>query len=180
MCGERGESYYVLNVVPASSACALRGLEQASAQPNKEYTPQMSFEIHPKLLADCIYIGELYLCHVLLMNDSRFPWLILVPKAENLRDFHDLPLEQRDDLYDEIEAASKTLQVQCDAHKLNVAALGNQVPQLHIHVIGRRTDDAAWPGPVWGSGDATPYDLDELDSFCDELRVSLAIDDSED
>ena len=140
----------------------------------------MSFEIHPKLLADCVYIGEMFLCHVLLMNDSRFPWLILVPKIEGLRDFHDLPLEQRDDLYDEIEAASKTLQFHCQVQKLNVAALGNQVPQLHIHVIGRKTDDAAWPGPVWGSGDAVPYEVDALDSFCDELRSALVLDEDED
>ncbi len=146
---------------------------------NKEGETPMAFQIHPKLLADCVYIGELYLCEVLLMNDSRFPWIILVPKAEDLRDFHDLPLEQRDDLYDEIEAASKTLKLYCDAHKLNVAALGNQVPQLHIHVIGRRTDDAAWPGPVWGSGEAEPYSVEELDSFCNELRTALAIGDEE-
>lgn len=139
----------------------------------------MAFEIHPKLLADCVYVGELYLCEVLLMNDSRFPWVILVPKSEGLRDFHDIPLEQRDDLYDEIEAVSKTLKLYCDAHKLNVAALGNQVPQLHIHVIGRRTDDAAWPGPVWGSGESEPYGPEALDSFCSELRIALAIGDEE-
>lgn len=151
----------------------------AAIQNNKRGAISMAFEIHPKLLADCVYIGELYLCEVLLMNDRRFPWIILVPKAEGLRDFHDLPLDQRDDLYDEIEAVSKTLQMYCDAHKLNVAALGNQVPQLHIHVIGRRTDDAAWPGPVWGSGESEPYGVDELDSFCDELRSALAIGDEE-
>ena len=145
----------------------------------EESETPMAFEIHPKLLEDCVYVGDLYLCEVLLMNDSRFPWVILVPKAEGLRDFHDLPLEQRDDLYDDIEAVSKTLQLYCDAHKLNVAALGNQVPQLHIHVIGRRTDDAAWPGPVWGSGEAVPYGDKELDSFCRELRMGLAIGDEE-
>ncbi len=151
----------------------------AATPHNKEGETHMAFEIHPKLLADCVYIGELYLCEVLLMNDSRFPWIVLVPKAEGLRDFHDLPLEQRDDLYDEIEAASKTLKLYCDAHKLNVAALGNQVPQLHIHVIGRRTDDAAWPGPVWGSGEAVPYGVKELESFSNELRTALAIGDEE-
>ncbi len=140
----------------------------------------MAFTIHPKLLSDCVYIGEQHLCHVLLMNDRRFPWLILVPKIEDLRDFHELPLNSRDDLYDEIEGASKTLQLDCDAQKLNVAALGNQVPQLHIHVIGRRTDDAAWPGPVWGVGEPVPYEVDELDTFCDELRESLGIDGDED
>ena len=146
---------------------------------DKKGETYMAFEIHPKLLADCEYVGELYLCEVLLMNDSRFPWVILVPKSEGLRDFHDLPLEQRDDLYDEIEAVSKTLKLYCDADKLNVAALGNQVSQLHIHVIGRRTDDDAWPGPVWGSGESVPYGTEELDSFCNELRIALAIGDEE-
>ena len=103
-----------------------------------------------------------------------------MPKIEDLRDFHELPLDSRDDLYDEIEGASKTLQLDCDAQKLNVAALGNQVPQLHIHVIGRKTDDAAWPGPVWGVGEPVPYEVDELDTFCDELRESLGIAGDED
>ena len=136
----------------------------------------MAIEIHPKLLADCVYLGSLYICHVLLMNDNRFPWVILVPKESGLRDFHEVPLELRNELFDEIESVSKALKLHCDAHKLNVAALGNQVPQLHIHIVARRTDDAAWPGPVWGVGEAIPYELEELDSFCDELRSILVMD----
>lgn len=118
------------------------------------------FEVHSQLLNDCTVIGDAALCRVLLMNDARFPWLILVPRIEGLRDFHEVPDEYRTSLFDEIESASKAVQSIIDADKINVAALGNQVPQLHVHVIGRLKSDLAWPGPVWGVGDAVPYEDD--------------------
>ena len=115
------------------------------------------FEVHNQLLKDCSVVGDSELCRVLLMNDARFPWLILVPRITDLCDFHDVPAVHRLVLLNEIEAASKAIRALIKADKINVAALGNQVPQLHIHVIGRLTTDDAWPGPVWGSGATVPY-----------------------
>jgi diadenosine tetraphosphate (Ap4A) HIT family hydrolase len=115
------------------------------------------FELHPRLAADCIVLGDLKLCRVLLNNDARFPWCILVPRVPALRDFHEVPDAHRAALFAEIEHVSLALQHVGQADKMNVAALGNMVPQLHIHVIARRTDDAAWPTPVWSAGAAEPY-----------------------
>ena len=119
-----------------------------------------TFDVHSQLLNDCAVIGDAPLCRVLLMNDARFPWLILVPRIEGLRDFHEVPTEYRSTLFDEIESASRAAQTLINADKINVAALGNQVPQLHVHVIGRLKNDVAWPGPVWGVGVAVPYQDD--------------------
>ncbi len=118
----------------------------------------MAFELHPKLAADCERLGDLPLCTVLLMRDERFPWTILVPRIERLRDFHDLPREEALALFDEVDAVSSALIDAFAAEKINVAALGNQVPQLHIHVIARYASDIAWPGPVWNAGPAAGAD----------------------
>lgn len=115
------------------------------------------FEVHPQLLQDCSVVGDTELCRVLLMNDARFPWLVLVPRVANLRDLHEVSRASREQLFADIEAASITVKTLIDADKINVAALGNQVPQLHVHVIGRLTSDDAWPGPVWGSGAPIAY-----------------------
>lgn len=133
------------------------------------------FKIHQKLLDDCFVIGDLELSKVLLMNDVRFPWLILVPRVDDLRDLHDLPRTQWLTLFDEIKRASEAVTVFSDAHKVNVAALGNQVPQLHVHVIGRNLNDDAWPGPVWGVGTAehytSPQEVKAVDFFKNELAL---------
>jgi len=115
------------------------------------------FSLHPRLAADTFDLGALDLCQALLMNDARFPWCILVPRLPDLRDFHDVPRDRRMALHDEIERVSLALAHESRADKMNVAALGNMVPQLHIHVIARTTSDAAWPGPVWGVGTPEPY-----------------------
>jgi diadenosine tetraphosphate (Ap4A) HIT family hydrolase len=115
------------------------------------------FTLHPRLSADTFDVGALELCQVLLMNDARFPWCILVPRLPGLRDFHEVPRERRVVLHDEIERVSLALAQEGRADKMNVAALGNVVPQLHVHVIARTTTDAAWPAPVWGVGTAVPY-----------------------
>ena len=116
------------------------------------------FEVHQQLLNDCVVVGDAELCRVLLMNDARFPWLILVPRIQGLRDFHEVPIDHRSALFKEIESASLAVEKLVNADKINVAALGNQVPQLHVHVIGRLTSDVAWPGPVWGVGVPVAYD----------------------
>ena len=112
----------------------------------------MAFPLHEKLAADCESLGDLDLCKLLLMRDHRFPWVILVPRIDGLRDFHDLPRDRAVVLFDEIDRLSRILVDEFKAEKINVAALGNQVPQLHVHVIGRYASDAAWPGPVWNAG----------------------------
>ena len=134
----------------------------------------MPFTLHPKLAADCEPLAELPLCSALLMRDHRFPWLILVPRREGLRDLHDLPREHAATLFDEIGAASRVLQSSCNAEKINVAALGNQVPQLHIHVIARYQSDIAWPGPVWNAGPAAEVDLTVVEQRAGVLREALA------
>ncbi len=115
------------------------------------------FALHPRLAADTVPVGDLPLCRVLLMDDARFPWLILVPRRPGLREVHDLPAAERAVLIEEVAAASRALDADARPDKLNVGALGNVVAQLHIHVVARFAADPAWPGPVWGSGPAQPY-----------------------
>lgn len=133
----------------------------------------MSFALHPQLTRDCHHLGDLTLCRLLLMDDARFPWCILVPRRDGLRELHDLAGDDRSALFDELDAVSRALQHTVDAHKINVAALGNQVPQLHVHVIARQQDDAAWPGPVWGQGPAEPYAPGVLDGRVTALCRAL-------
>ena len=134
----------------------------------------MAFDIHEKLAADCERIGDLTLCTVLLMRDHRFPWTILVPRIDGLRDFHDLPRDQALTLFDEIDAVSRVLVNAFEAEKINVAALGNQVPQLHVHVIGRYASDVAWPGPVWNAGVLADADAAVVGQRAAVLRQALA------
>ena len=133
------------------------------------------FQVHPKLVEDCVYVGEGPLSRVLLMNDARYPWLILVPRIDGLRDLHDVPDEDRTTLFDEIDGASRVVQALVDADKVNVAALGNQVPQLHVHVIGRLVADAAWPGPVWGVGESTPYETGKLETVSRNIKERMRL-----
>jgi diadenosine tetraphosphate (Ap4A) HIT family hydrolase len=114
------------------------------------------FRLHPQLGADTFPLGDLPLCRCLLMDNAHFPWLILVPRSPNLRELTDLGASDRHRLMDEIALASSALQAEFTPDKLNVAALGNQVPQLHLHVIARFASDACWPAPVWG-GPRIPY-----------------------
>lgn len=109
------------------------------------------FEMHPRLTTDCEMLCELGLSTALLAKDPRFHWVILVPRVPGLRDMHDVPAGQRAALFDEIETVSEALKRIVRADKINVAALGNQVAQLHVHVIARREDDPAWPDPVWSA-----------------------------
>ncbi len=123
------------------------------------------FELDARLAADTLVLAEWPLCQVLLMNDQRFPWLILVPRIVGLRDFHEVPADDKIQFQTEIDRASLSLQALTKAHKMNVAALGNMVPQLHVHVVGRFDGDDAWPAPVWGLGKAAPYPGTEAAQF---------------
>jgi diadenosine tetraphosphate (Ap4A) HIT family hydrolase len=120
------------------------------------------FILHPDFEPTSQSVGDLALCHVRLQADFRWPWLILIPRRPDLRELDDLDAAARIELMDEQVRAMSAVRAMGEALlkpvvKLNVAALGNVTPQLHVHVIGRRRDDAAWPSPVWGVGRAQPY-----------------------
>lgn len=135
----------------------------------------MPFELDPRLTADTIPLGNLPLTLALLMNDSRFPWVILVPRIDGARDLIDLTYDDQVRLVGEIGTTSRALREHANPDKLNVAALGNMVPQLHVHVIARHTTDAAWPAPVWGVGTATPYTDEEATVQVKALTEKLGI-----
>lgn len=115
------------------------------------------FTIHQRLKDDTVEVAALALCSVLLMKDRTLPWLILVPRREGVSEIHELIPEDRAVLIEEITLASKVVDRLYGPEKINIGALGNLVPQLHIHVIGRSRSDRAWPGPVWGKDGAEPY-----------------------
>ncbi|MAM93985.1 HIT domain-containing protein [Parvibaculum sp.] len=133
----------------------------------------MAFALHERLAADTLLIADLPLCRALLMNDRRFPWVILVPRREGLRDFDDVAPVEKPNFHAEIDLASEVLREAAGAEKMNVAALGNMVPQLHVHVIARFSGDAAWPGPVWGVGTADAYSEDEGRALVEKLRLGF-------
>lgn len=116
------------------------------------------FCLHPQLVADSLLLGELPLCLVLLANDRQYPWLILVPKQAQLREIHHLSESNQQQLMRESCALAQLLEVELKAEKINVAALGNMVPQLHVHHVARFSSDAAWPAPIWGKHPALAYD----------------------
>ncbi|MDP4024308.1 HIT family protein [Methylobacterium sp. NEAU 140] len=117
------------------------------------------FDLDPRLAADTVHLGDLALSRVLLMDDARFPWLILVPRRPGLCEITDLPPEEAALLWEEIRTGVGVMQALAKPDKVNVGALGNVVAQLHVHVVGRFRSDPAWPGPVWGHGARTPYPL---------------------
>ena len=115
------------------------------------------FALDARLAADTGVLADWPLCRVLLMNDSRFPWIILVPRIGGASELFELDEASAATLMSEVTRAARALKTIATADKLNIAALGNIVPQLHIHIVARRKDDAAWPRPVWGAGDPVPY-----------------------
>lgn len=133
----------------------------------------MNFILDPRLAAETVPLGELALCEVLLMDDARFPWLILVPQKAELTEIIDLTDGERTTLMDDITDASRALKAVTDCHKLNVAALGNQVRQLHVHVIARFETDAAWAAPVWGKGARVPYETKAREDLIAKLQQAL-------
>lgn len=115
------------------------------------------FQLHPQLACDTFLLGELPLSLVLLAKDSQYPWLILVPKLAGIREIHWLTVEQQQQLMHESCAVAQLMETELAADKINVAALGNMVPQLHLHHIARFTTDVAWPAPVWGKHPAIAF-----------------------
>lgn len=130
------------------------------------------FELDPRLDEETLQVIDLPLCRVRLMNDSRYPWLVLIPRRAGLTELIELDAGDRRVLTDEIDACSRVLMDHTAADKLNVAALGNQVRMLHVHVVARFEDDDAWPGPVWGVFPARPYPND-ASTLCSALAREL-------
>jgi len=137
-------------------------------------TDPAPFQLDPRLAGDGPALGDLPLCHVRLVDDARFFWIVLVPRQAGLVEIIDLPAADRAVLMEEIAAASGALKTVSGCTKLNVAALGNMVPQLHVHIIGRVAGDAAWPGPVFGVGVRDPLG-DALAARADLLRAALGL-----
>jgi diadenosine tetraphosphate (Ap4A) HIT family hydrolase len=137
------------------------------------------FELHSRLAADCIRVGRLPLSLLLLLNDARYPWFILVPQRSGIGEIFQLPESDQCQLWRESANLSHNLMQSFHADKINIGALGNLVPQLHVHHIARFTSDPAWPGPVWGHSAPVPYEKHAItervgmacDWFGDELEV---------
>lgn len=135
----------------------------------------MEWSLHPQLAADTVSVGDLALARVLLANDANYPWLILVPRRPGLVELIDLAPNEQVQLLGEIDAAARVLKEVTECEKLNIAALGNMVAQLHVHVVARRHSDAAWPKPVWGVCPPLAYNPAVRDGFIAALRRGLQI-----
>ena len=136
--------------------------------------PDSGFTLHPQLAADTFAVGDWPLSRVLLMNDAQFPWLILVPRREALREIYELSLPDQQQLLRESSTLGLALMDMFAGDKLNIGALGNMVPQLHVHHIVRHVGDPAWPSPVWGRLAPQPYTETARDQRLAMLRERLA------
>jgi len=121
----------------------------------------MAFELHPQLEAGSEELGRLGGCRLLLKNNAMFPWLLLVPEVDGIEELHELPRLQFDEVMDTTRRVSAFVADYFQPEKLNVACIGNIVRQMHIHIVGRSTDDPAWPAPVWGFDGKKPYSDEE-------------------
>ena len=131
------------------------------------------FALTPVFITDFVALGDLPLSRVLLMNDSRYTWLTLVPRRAGMVEIIDLDHGDRHQLLDEVAIACEVLRAEVGPDKLNVGALGNLVPQLHVHVIARFRSDPAWPGPVWGHSPAVPFPAHQAGVIADRLTAAF-------
>jgi len=131
--------------------------------------------IHPQLIADTHYLGKLALSHCLLMDDSRYPWIILIPDVDKVEEIYQLPEQDRQLLLHESCLIQQVMVELFNPDKLNLGALGNIVPQLHLHHIARNSDDPAWPAPVWGHSPAVPYPAEELENTIKLIKNSMEL-----
>jgi diadenosine tetraphosphate (Ap4A) HIT family hydrolase len=138
-------------------------------------TASAGWFLHPQLERDTVPIGDLPLCRALLINDANYPWMLLVPRRPRISEIIDLPGHDQVQLMGEIGQASTAMKSATGCDKINVAALGNVVPQFHVHVIARMHGDAAWPKPVWGVVPARAYEAATLQAWLTELRQRLAL-----
>lgn len=132
-----------------------------------------AWSLHPRLESDTVNIGDLPLCRVLVINDANYPWLLLVPRRTAVNEILDLDEVAQAQLMTEITRVAGVLKEVTSCDKLNIAALGNVVPQLHIHIVARRETDPAWPRPVWGQVPPTPHDPGELENFIAAIRRKI-------
>ncbi len=133
-----------------------------------------AFQLDERLGRDSDLLVRLGLCQLRLMNDGRWPWLILVPERADMSELYDLPMLDQQALTIEVNMVAAALRTITGAEKINVGALGNIVRQLHIHVVARKTGDANWPGPVWGFGTAEPYDDQSRAALTSKLLEALS------
>lgn len=135
----------------------------------------MAFEIHPRLASSGFEIGRLGGCRLLLKNNALFPWLLLIPEVEEVEDLHQLPLEQYEEVMLAMRRVSEFVASYFHPEKLNVACIGNQVRQMHIHVVGRSSDDPAWPGTVWAYEGKRDYSEEEIEKIRAAARGFLGL-----
>lgn len=135
-----------------------------------------AWTLHPQLDRDTASLGDLPLCRVLVINDANYPWLLLVPRRADIIEVIDLDEVEQAQLMTEVTRVARALRAVTECHKLNIAALGNAVPQLHVHIIARFGGDPAWPKPVWGAVPPRAYEREQLDNFVQPLRRKIWLD----
>ncbi len=135
-----------------------------------------SYQIDSRLKNDSLSVGRLELCEVRLIDDCRWPWLLLIPMRDGLCEIFDLDGQEQQLLAAETSHASAVLKRITGSEKINTGALGNTVQQLHVHIIARQQDDAKWPGQVWGFGSAEPYDKEKASTLIKQLQRELNVD----
>lgn len=138
-------------------------------------TTNETFQLHPQLAKDCIQLGTFELSLLLLMNNSQYPWFILVPMLPDIREIHHLSQTQQYRLMDESSALASFIESHYQADKLNIAALGNMVPQLHVHHIARYKTDSCWPAPIWGKTGDAPYTDADIEKIHNMVQQQLEI-----
>ena len=131
------------------------------------------FKLDERLFKDTVVLGDFTLCRVLLMNDSRYPWLILVPRRADISELFELNMAEQQQLWQETSYVGQVLKDVFQADKINIATLGNVVKQLHMHIVVRMQDDAAWPAPVWGNGAAQGYTDEALAAMRARLQAAF-------
>jgi diadenosine tetraphosphate (Ap4A) HIT family hydrolase len=132
-----------------------------------------AWTLHPQLDRDTASLGDLPLARVLVINDANYPWLLLVPRRPDITEVIDLDEVEQAQLMTEVTRVARALREVTACHKLNIAALGNAVPQLHVHIIARFRNDPAWPKPVWGAVPPRAYEREELHNFVAPLRKKI-------
>ncbi|WP_036566861.1 HIT domain-containing protein [Oceanospirillum beijerinckii] len=133
------------------------------------------FTLHTRLEEDTFPVADLPLCRLCMMNDRRFPWFILIPRIGGITEIYQLEADDRQQLMNESCALAEALMVAFDGHKMNVAALGNMVPQLHIHHVVRQPDDSAWPAPIWGGGAPEAMEPELIEQRMAQLLYHLEV-----
>jgi diadenosine tetraphosphate (Ap4A) HIT family hydrolase len=133
------------------------------------------WELHPQLASDTVPVGDLALSRLLASRDANYPWLLLVPRRPGATEIIDLNIVDRNELLHEVSQVARALKSVTACDKLNIAAIGNVVAQLHVHIVARRRTDAAWPRPVWGTVPALAYAPDALERFVVAIRNEIGV-----